>query len=668
MILPGQFQLQPDFADAHYGLATVCHERGDDERAIAAFRQVVTLQPGHAAARHMLAALRGDSGSEPPPGFVASLFDAYATGYDDHVTEKLGYQGPGLVEQATTRALDQRGELDALDLGCGTGLFGERIRPRCRHLVGVDLSSEMLSRAGHRGCYDRLVEEDLVTCMVAEADGSYDLITAVDVFNYLSALDAPFEQAARLLRTSGLLAFTVEASGGEEASELGRSGRYRHSRRYLNRLSQAHGLHEVSLTCDILRYEGHSPCLGYTVVLAKRGDRQRTEHRPRFASARTHGTREMGDASADFIADLGRRVEDRWNAAERDEEAFPDLAHEELVRTPPLDHLDVADVIGAFLATDQQATRQLAPVGAFGQPGITLYYGRGFVIDLYCWNNCVPAIHNHPFTGVFTILRGFSLNSTYTFNVAMRLGARLQVGTLQHSGIRLLRQGDMERFSLVEHPLIHSLVHVPNPSISLVVRTVRTLEYFRYFPPAVAMAMSDPDEPTVRQLRLLDFLRAARDPDYQRHMREFLSTADFETTFRAVSTAWEDESLSEWIDIARERHGDVADFILPGVTQAVRLQQDNALREQFESDDDRLVASVLMCSPSRSEVDRLLSEWFHGQSPQVLLTRWVESSGLFSEDPAAADSLRRIINADANCQLEAEERAYWEQTIFRSLI
>ncbi len=49
----------------------------------------------------------------------------------------------------------------AIDLGCGTGLFGAEIRDRVAHLEGFDLSVNMLAKAEEKSLYDLLAKADL---------------------------------------------------------------------------------------------------------------------------------------------------------------------------------------------------------------------------------------------------------------------------------------------------------------------------------------------------------------------------------------------------------------------------------------------------------------------------------------------------------------------------
>src|SRR5262249_55734599 len=125
--------------------------------------------------------------------------------------------------------------LDTLDLGCGTGLMGNLLRPISRTLVGVDLSGNMLEKAQQRHIYDRLVRDDLTTFLQAE-EKTFDLAVATEVFIYVGDRAPVFPAVRRALRTGGLFGFSVE--GTDEADFVLRSTlRYAHSKGYLQKLA-----------------------------------------------------------------------------------------------------------------------------------------------------------------------------------------------------------------------------------------------------------------------------------------------------------------------------------------------------------------------------------------------------------------------------------------------
>ena len=132
------------------------------------------------------------------------------------------------------------------------------LAPHARQLVGVDLSAKMLEKARARNLYDRLEQLDLLTMMQGEGAASYDVLFAADVFVYLGKLDELVEQARRLLRPSGLFAFSVEsldALAGDAAAlpdrrdyKLNVTARYAHSMAYLTRMAGDYGFDVLSTT------------------------------------------------------------------------------------------------------------------------------------------------------------------------------------------------------------------------------------------------------------------------------------------------------------------------------------------------------------------------------------------------------------------------------------
>lgn len=206
----------------------------------------------------------------PPPErladkYVVALFDAFAPDFDTKLRGALEYRAPERVLEAVAPLLGERRELDVLDLGCGTGLAGELLRPLARRLTGIDLSAGMLARARERGLYDALQVGEIIGAL-AESEERHDLIVAVDVLVYIGALETLFARVARRLAPGGLFAFTVE-KGHEPGYRLEDSSRYVHHLDYLRACARAAGLHAVVEEEITLRKENWAPVIGYVVVL-----------------------------------------------------------------------------------------------------------------------------------------------------------------------------------------------------------------------------------------------------------------------------------------------------------------------------------------------------------------------------------------------------------------
>jgi predicted TPR repeat methyltransferase len=238
-----------------YKRARLLSLMGNEDAAVAAFRDLLSLAPDHARASHMLAALDaggvddGNAGAAGGGGaalnaYVTQEFDAFASTFEATLVGRLQYQTPQVLAEAlasaTTAAAaapgsgdDQASVLSAaaaaaaggpreksrtLDLGCGTGLCAPWLRPLSCSLVGVDLSSEMCRQAAARtdARYDELLVDDIVAvCKAPERAGMFDLVVAADTLCYLPDLSPLFEGVASVLGDART------ANGAESGAESG---------------------------------------------------------------------------------------------------------------------------------------------------------------------------------------------------------------------------------------------------------------------------------------------------------------------------------------------------------------------------------------------------------------------------------------------------------------
>lgn len=261
-------EIAPDWPDLLILTGETQAKLGLREEAVASFRRYLDTndEDRHGAMLHLAllgAAPQPDMTQAP---YVQALFDDFAGRFDRSLLQELAYQGPALIaELVGTGAPDGLGTV--LDLGCGTGLVGERLRQHCAWLDGVDLSSGMLEKARAKKIYDGLFQGD-VAAFLYDPPRLYDWIVAGDVLNYVGALDQVMTGLGMALHSGGRAVFTVEAldtTGGAE-SEVMRllpTLRYGHSADYVRAMAAAARLTVLDQRTEILRQEAGEPLSAY---------------------------------------------------------------------------------------------------------------------------------------------------------------------------------------------------------------------------------------------------------------------------------------------------------------------------------------------------------------------------------------------------------------------
>jgi predicted TPR repeat methyltransferase len=245
--------------------------------ALVCFRKSLGSEPDQPLVRHLVAALEGQNPERPPNAYVEQLFDGYAEEFDQRLVADLRYVVPHELAKLASEFTSLARPWDALDLGCGTGLFGAEISARARHLVGVDLSAKMLDKARERHVYARLEHADIRTAVDSEPAAAYDLIAAADVFIYVGRLDAIVAGIRRLLRPGGCFVFSVEAGAAdgpvaadsavpEAGYRLCATGRYAHGAAYLDRLAVENRFSVRCMRTAALRIEHQRPVQGWLVA------------------------------------------------------------------------------------------------------------------------------------------------------------------------------------------------------------------------------------------------------------------------------------------------------------------------------------------------------------------------------------------------------------------
>jgi SAM-dependent methyltransferase len=109
-----------------------------------------------------------------------------------------------------TRALGLDGRASrVLELGCGTGLYTERMAPRCGALVAVDISEALLAQARARvpAPHVRFAVQNLEAMRPDELGAPFDAVYGCSVLHHLD-LDETLPRLRTALRPGAALAFS----------------------------------------------------------------------------------------------------------------------------------------------------------------------------------------------------------------------------------------------------------------------------------------------------------------------------------------------------------------------------------------------------------------------------------------------------------------------------
>ena len=231
--------IDPNHYNAFYNLGIVHTRLGKIEEAEKNYQKAILLNPNFLAAKYMLSSLTGDSQpSSAPKEYIEGLFNNFADHYENLMIEKLEFKVPGIIREIILDNSESHlGSV--IDLGCGTGLFGNEIQSFCDYLEGIDLSEKMLEIANKKNIYNQLIQVDILEYL-KNASLNFNYYVASDVLIYIGDLSDLFKLIKSRNQSRGKLVFSLEDYEGK-GFILRKTGRYAHSKKYIENLCQEFG-------------------------------------------------------------------------------------------------------------------------------------------------------------------------------------------------------------------------------------------------------------------------------------------------------------------------------------------------------------------------------------------------------------------------------------------
>ena len=257
--------LKSNYAEAYSNLGNTLQELGRLDEAEESYARAIALKPDFGEAKHVLAALTGETTATAPRDYVERLFDNYAAKFENSLIDNLEYKIPKVIAEIIIKdsKIDLLGSI--MDLGCGTGLFGVEINQFCKHLEGIDLSQKMLDKAKEKDVYHKLIKHDIVDYL-SNAILNFDYFISTDVFIYIGDLSDVFRLIKSRNKTGGKLAFSTEDYDGD-GFFLEQSGRYSHSKKYIESLCKRFGYELRHFETQALRKDKNQYIIGSLYLL-----------------------------------------------------------------------------------------------------------------------------------------------------------------------------------------------------------------------------------------------------------------------------------------------------------------------------------------------------------------------------------------------------------------
>lgn len=340
-----------------------------------------------------------------------------------------------------------------------------------------------------------------------------------------------------------------------------------------------------------------------------------------------------------YFDSLGMTVGNLWAQRDYRESDFSSVATEALSILPPSQHVSWLEVVRLGLMKEPMLAQHDLDA-KFGQPPLTVYWGRDFRIDVLFWVDGVPDIHQHDFSGAFCVLHGSSLHVVWGFETTHTIATRLSLGTMILKSAEILNIGEV-RSIVAGCSFIHATFHLHRPSVTCVIRTNRELKalpQYSYLPPTIAHTPGDVQPSVVRRAQLLRMLiESGHWPEFFECVSHTLEGSDSYSAlyylFDAYRLTSDDARRDALLRAAERKHGLLVDALRPALQEHERRLRILALHRRVTNTDLRFFLAILLNVPSRTLALQLISKQFEQPCPTSIVIRWItELSALGAMD------------------------------------
>jgi len=344
-------------------------------------------------------------------------------------------------------------------------------------------------------------------------------------------------------------------------------------------------------------------------------------------------------ANMELFNKLGDEIELQWRDANYDELKLPGIAKAKLAEHDLPSKVTPWDVLEWAMAMPELPP-QADPNSNFGDPPITVYSGARFHVDVYFWFTGTTAIHQHGFSGAFQVLAGSSIHSWYEFTPDDYVNVFMEYGRMDLKVCEILEVGAVQEIN-PGRQYIHSLFHLDDPSVTIVVRTRKSpmfLPQYSYYKPHLALDPFYVQDSMNKKVQSTGAMLKAKRPDADEKIGEMLANSDIQQTFHLLQNLRTmlrtdkvkqmfnvenfDQRFEALFAISKTRHGARAERLLDVFDFQDKLISIVNRRDYVTDPALRFFLAVLLNVDGRENIYKLIKQRYPDADPQDKVLDW----------------------------------------------
>jgi len=322
---------------------------------------------------------------------------------------------------------------------------------------------------------------------------------------------------------------------------------------------------------------------------------------------------------------LGDDIRSRISEHASSQEAFAEIATHVLsaVPSPAIDAVSVAE----WMIDTKVLPKQVNLHSSFGEPPLVVYQTESFFMELLFWFPSATSIHAHAFSGAFAVLSGHSIEVEYEFHEEVHRGEIASIGRLEPRSLAFISPGVVHSIN-ASPSSIHRVVHLGNPSLTLVARTYNTTSdrQFRFHRCGFAHDSKWQHSTVARQADVLIAIRKAAEDRLESMLIRLIKAIDechlfclLDALLRRLGPSLFVRSIMPVVESSCTAHNAAA---IEAVREATRSAARWATLRAFPNRAAQLSCALEDLCSSPSERDTLIRMSYGGKSPTALMAEW----------------------------------------------